>query len=212
MNNDAAPLALISCSKKKLSGGDLEYHPSMKLQENLSPATYRKLMSLRRELALAFRYEPGLDLGFQEHTNNVRYMSAYLRYAGILYKEGSVTELYPQKRRFHLLIVSALYGIVDASDLIRDYDLHMKCKLPWGRQIKTWWKNNKLGNIVEEYISSVNPSKTDDLLFGDYRHALKPWPPTSLENQVLRPGTPEPRFAEIYRQGRILKALLLRCS
>ncbi len=76
--------------------------------------------------------------------------------------------------------MSALYGLVTALEPIRDYDLEMKCKLRNRGTVHNWWKQRRLGVLVHEAIEHFGQATMYDLLSGDYRKALEPWPPPSL--------------------------------
>ncbi|MDD5371585.1 MAG: peroxide stress protein YaaA, partial [Anaerolineaceae bacterium] len=105
---------------------------------------------------------------------------AYLRYTGKVYLRAQVARLYLENQNYILAVISALYGLLDGKDPIRNYELVMNATLPTGTRLATWWKNHGLGKIVEEYILAIKPMKVHDLLSGVYRNALDPWPPKSF--------------------------------
>jgi cytoplasmic iron level regulating protein YaaA (DUF328/UPF0246 family) len=96
-----------------------------------------------------------------------------------VYEYGRVQELYPNQSCIRLVIISALYGLLDGDDLIQEYNLKMDDKVS-GQRLYTWWKRHKLVDIVEEYILSCKPVTVHDLLPINYLKALHPWPPESI--------------------------------
>jgi cytoplasmic iron level regulating protein YaaA (DUF328/UPF0246 family) len=203
-------LILIACSKGKLPGGECGYQNSKRLTDALGAATYNRLLELRHELvSLCEKPLPkGTDLGFTGYEATAEYMPAYQRYNGKIYQYGRVKELYPCNRNIHLIIISAMYGFLDAGDLIQNYDLKMDDKVS-GTCIFTWWKNQKLGKILEKYILSLDPVTVHDILPAKYRKALEPWPPTSLQGRAKPYDYPGQRTGSIWRRAEDLEKLLL---
>ncbi len=173
-------LILLACCKGKQPGGTISYGGSA-LDSLLSVESHERLLQARRELASLKGLPPGSDLGGPETSESVRYLPAYLRYTGRVYTGGRVQDLYPRAQGKRILIVSALYGLIDADDPIRYYDLYMDQSITTGRKLKAWWKHHDLGRIVEECILALKPERVHDLLSQHYRDALAPWPPRKLE-------------------------------
>ena len=171
---------LIPCCKRKRTGGDARYEASVSVPALLPPASGQALLGARRDLSCVLGLAPAPDLG-SEGGGSIRYMPAYRRYQGRLYEKAQLTH---EDALGHsggqVLIVSALYGLVTALEPIRDYDLEMKCTLPNRRRVYTWWKERQLGLLVHEAIEHFGEATVYDLLSGDYRKALEPWPPSSL--------------------------------
>ncbi len=171
---------LIPCCKRKRTGGDARYEASVSVPTLLPPASGQALLDARRDLSHLLDLTPGPDLG-SEGGGSIRYMPAYQRYQGRLYEKAQLTHEDALGRSgARVLIVSALYGLVTALEPIRKYDLEMKCTLPNDGRVYTWWKQRRLGVLVREAIEGFGETTVYDLLSGDYRKALKPWPPSSL--------------------------------
>ncbi len=171
---------LIPCCKIKKPYGETTYEVGVSAPALLSPASGQALLGARRDLSCVLGLAPAPDLG-SEGGASIRYMSAYERYDGHLYKEARLThEDALGCSGGQVLIVSALYGLVTALEPIRDYDLEMKSRLPNQGRVYTWWKQRRLGVLVHEAIEGFGETTVYDLLSGDYRKALKPWPPSSL--------------------------------
>ena len=204
-------LILIACSAKKRDGGSPKYSPSQ-LEGYLSKATFQRLLALRLELAQTKHQPAGPDLGGSIPATKLQYMPAYLRYSGIIYQRSNFAELFPRARDKKVLIISALYGILDAHDFIQMYDAVMTENLPGGMRIHTWWNRNALGAVLHEYIQKLKPDRIHDLLPDSYRKALYPLPARGFDESDQRfifydnlgqgQGT-------LWRRGDILCELLL---
>ncbi len=164
---------LLPCSGRKRDGGEIEYHPSS-LSNMLSPSTLDQLMSARRELAILVGERPGPDLGNNDVFSRIEFMPAYQRYAGTLYARSNLGELYSSFNG-RILIISALYGLLDSYDLIRKYELEMNRLMNPRFRLYAWWRTKKLGVIIGECLKTVCPSRIHDLLPIEYRKALDPW-------------------------------------
>jgi len=125
-------IILIPCCKRKVVGGDRNYRTS-RLAEFLGTTNLSHLMKARLSLGKQLKLQPGPDLGFQEE-GNVAYLPAYQRYSGVIYQGGNIFNLYKQFGG-RVIILSALYGLLDASDTIRNYDLSMTDTLPSGMRV-----------------------------------------------------------------------------
>jgi hypothetical protein len=151
----------------------------------------------------------GPDVGIPGIQAPVEYLPAYQRYTGIVYERGRVQDLYSGQSLIRLVIISALYGLLDGDDLIQKYDLTMDDKIS-GQCANTWWKCHSLGKIVEEYIQFYNPGSVHDLLPLKYRKALSPWPPPSLYDLVIPYSYPSEGMREaLNRRGEDVERLLL---
>jgi len=191
-------LILIACCKTKAPGGTTTY-PGSELEQYMPAHAYRRLLEARSELARLLGLPPGPDLGGLASGEPIQYLPAWQRYEGHVYSCKGMKELYPHAQSKKILIISALYGLVDANDPIRRYDVHMGCKLPNGPKLKTWWKHRELGRIVEECILALKPTRTHDLLPPTtYRPALAPWPPRSFREEGI---TYDPRTYPGMRSG-----------
>lgn len=177
-------LILIACCKEKQKGGTPNYS-APPLAASLPKNTHLQLLQVRYELATRLRLPLGQDLSGDFAQEEILFMPAYRRYTGKVYTRAEVARLYPKTSKFKLAIISALYGLLDADDPIRYYDLVMDQTLPNGSRLATWWKNHALGKIVEEYVLALKPGKVHDLLSGSYRIALDPWPAKSFQSHGI---------------------------
>lgn len=168
-------LIVIACSKTKRSGGSTEYHPSP-LVNYMSVTKFKKLMNARRELAAILGMPPGPDLGFDTNNANIVYSPAYQRYSGRMYSINNLNKTYANLVSKKIIIISGLYGILDASEDIRKYDLNISRELPSGQKVNRWWANCDLGGILEDIVTHDQVSFTHELLSYAYREALRPWP------------------------------------
>jgi len=178
-------VVLIACCKTKRRGGTTTYQGSV-LERYLPPWVHDRLLEARGELGRVLELPLGRDLGGSAQPEPVEYLPAYQRYSGIVYRRGRVEELYPPLSSRRVLVVSALYGLVDTADPIRDYEAQMSDRLPGGTRISTWWRHQGLGRITEEAIMALRAERVHDLLSKSYRPALAPWPSRRLDGAGIR--------------------------
>ena len=205
-------LILIPCSGDKRGGGITEYKVSNCIINNLSLETGKRLMELRKEVGVAFQEEHGPDLGFEVTQTGIRYLEAYRRYSGNLYSKISEKSWNKLSRNSELkmLIVSALYGLVNYNELIRLYDRTMKDHIHPGRLLKTWWSNKHLSAIVLEYILQNRTKVVHDFLSTDYSHATWNFSSrlTEVGIQCVRHTYPGLGTGSDYHRGRDVNALI----
>ena len=202
-------LVLIPCSQKKRDGGASIILPFGFVKNYLSTSSYLRYIELLRKISKYFNERPGSDFGFHQNESGIQLLPADERYSGNIYKKGEVITLYPKTEGVKILIVSALYGLVDADEPIRKYNISMSCKIG-SKKVKTWWKNNNLGSIVGEVIKNHNPNLTHDLLSGDYRNALNPWPPNWLKENYCSYDYSGNGMGSNWKRGDDLREILSR--
>lgn len=178
-------IILIACSGEKTQGGISTYQNSF-IDYSISIETKVSLLSSRKTLAEMIGLAPGPDFGCFEEQREILYKPAYKRYSGIVYRKSDITNVFPLIKNKKVVIVSALYGLIDANDLIRDYDLRMDEKLPNGVKLAKWWKTQNLGKTLEEYLLAEQPNCVHDLLSKVYRTAIAPWPPISFTQRDIQ--------------------------
>ncbi|XIA63668.1 peroxide stress protein YaaA [Bradyrhizobium sp. TZ2] len=138
-------LVLIACSRTKRDGGvayggrPLGWVPEIGLRQELL-AKRRYIYSILRDGKLFDNFERGgdrrhqpgnadlvygLDLGGSDETGN--YMPASARYSGRLYKkiEPDAWVNYAAQSTARVLIMSGLYGLIEPSEEIQNYDVHL---------------------------------------------------------------------------------------
>jgi cytoplasmic iron level regulating protein YaaA (DUF328/UPF0246 family) len=170
-------IILIPCSGSKASGGQTNSQPS-RLADSLSPESFQKLMCSRQEIADILS-EARSPLGFKDDRER-SYLPAFQRYHGLIYANSDILRLYPAFKG-RLVIVSALYGLLDGKDLIRDYELSMKDTLPTGMKVHTFWRQHDLRDILIELLCGEDTVEVHDFLSGHYREALRPWPDSKIK-------------------------------
>jgi hypothetical protein len=178
-------LILIPCSGQKKVGGMVEWPGEPTLASKLNRITWEKLCKARNKLALAIDLPPGPDLGWIAKSPAIQYLPAFERYQGRLYRGAHFAARFPSLRHKRVLIISALYGVLDPMDWIRNYDLHMKCETTRSHTVAYWWKENGLGHMVSEAIQLSGAAVVHDLLPEGYRKALSPWPPETIPFNVI---------------------------
>jgi Peroxide stress protein YaaA len=170
-------MVLIPCSSRKQGGGDahLRWSPADSVVSRLSRASAQNLVNARRELARRFGYEEGEDLGGVMPASTPL-MRAHRRYDGNLYRQ--IDEgLWPLVMRSHLVevvIVSALYGLLDPREPIRFYQHQMTESFDRRMRLSRWWSERGLGSLLVEYVESTRVSMVHDFLSAGYRPVARP--------------------------------------
>lgn len=152
----------------------MEYDGSNCIVKNLSLDAGKRLMELRKQVAMAFNEGYGPDLGFEISEPKIKYLEAYERYSGHLYGkifENSWNKL-NRNPELKLVIVSALYGFVNYNESIRYYNRTMKDYIYPGKLLKTWWSNQSLSEILLDYVTQNGIQKVHNFLSTDYAQAL----------------------------------------
>jgi hypothetical protein len=197
-------LILISCSSKKTPGGAPDFPPS-RLVKCLSPARYELLISARRELADLLQNAPDQPLGFDKAGEN-KFLPAYQRNQGFIYLFSDFYRLFP-KFNGRVLIVSAMYGLLDGGDYLLNYNLRWQDSLPTGLRVETFWKQHGIRDILLECITGIGADEVHDLLPERHRSALHPWPDPEMAN--YRPYSfPARGQGTGYERPTVLKSLL----
>ena len=170
---DRIILILSPCCHKKKRGGTFAYSEESCIVQNLSCESAMKLLELRKMVGTAFDDKHGPDLAFGITEPQIEYLEACRRYAGHLYSEISAEswKKISHTPELKLVIVSALYGLVNFNELIRYYNRTMKDHILHGRLLKTWWKQQGLSSIILDYVVQNKVKKVHDFLSTDYSQA-----------------------------------------
>lgn len=166
-------LILLPCCYKKREGGSAEYSRSNCISNNLGPEG-DKLMQLRGQVGAAFDEKHGPDLGFADDMPTIEYLEAYKRYRGNLYSkisESSWRKL-AQTEKLKLVIVSALYGLVNWNEPIRYYNRTMDDNIRLGRRLNTWWRHRRLSDILVAYVARNGIRRVHSFLTPKYSMAV----------------------------------------
>jgi cytoplasmic iron level regulating protein YaaA (DUF328/UPF0246 family) len=172
---------LIPCCGEKTKHGTESYQILSRnsIISYLSKEKGERLLKLRKQVALAFRETPGPDLGFETDNPEIKFLEAYKRYRGNLYSKIANDSWNKLERnpKIRLIIVSALYGLVNYNEPIRNYNRSMKDHITPERLLKTWWKMHSLADILLNYVRLNEIKEVHDFLSNDYRDALTnlPW-------------------------------------
>ncbi len=134
-------LILISCSAKKALADNRITRPPGWRTAFPRPRT-SSLLSARQELKAILQETSDHTLGIDEAGGN-KYQPAYQRYQGFIYLFSDFYHLFP-KFDGRVLIVSAMYGLLDAGDYLRNYNLCLADSLPTGLRVDTFWRQHGL--------------------------------------------------------------------
>ena len=141
-------VCFIPCCKTKLASGRIESDRKALTEKDL-PNTWHLLSKSRdgmHEIADAIE-NVDIDLGSPE-------TSAIHLYRGALYKQFSLNKVLREIKdnRLRLFIISAWYGIVDASESLHKYEAKMQGK------VATHWRNYRLDQIICDLLLNLKPS------------------------------------------------------
>ena len=164
---------LIPCSRMKRRGGELRPPAWSPLQDLLMPSTWARLTALRLELAWTLELEPGSDLDPLGEAPDVRVMPGYRRYHGGIYQGAALEERWPLPGACRVLVVSALYGLVDLGDDVREHEIKMRDRLPDHKPVWRWWWEAGLSLILDEAVQALEPNEVHNLLTPHYRKAVE---------------------------------------
>jgi cytoplasmic iron level regulating protein YaaA (DUF328/UPF0246 family) len=198
-------VVLIPCSGRKKEGGCPTYKES-NLAIILGNEAYKELLKERYELAIQFGLKQGPDIFSDIEESGILFMPAYERYDGIIYQKGEFRILFPEFRG-RCFIISALYGLLEANDFIRYYDLKMDDKLSSGEKVWEWWARNELNGFLEVALSKSNTTEVHDLLSNKYRSALGLWQ-KSNRYKVFEYSYPGLRYGSLHRRAEDLKKII----
>jgi len=165
----AQSLIVIPCSGRKRDGGDpaATWRTADSAVAHLSTASVDLLGRCRRELAPAFEYPSGHDLG--SSGAQAPLMPARKRYGGNLYRQVKDAAWPPPRSSARVVIVSALYGLLTPEEPIREYNLTMGQQIPSGPRLWHWWREHDLPRLLAEYVDGCGVNVVHDFLSGNYR-------------------------------------------
>ena len=161
---------LIPCSGRKVEGGASS--AVSHIRTSVSSESWSTLCRARGSLAQQLGLEPGPDLG-NSATPSPQLLPAWRRYDGNLYRKAMLTERDMHRPAFRFFVVSALFGVIDARDPIRSYNVAMTDRLPDGRTVHRFWRANGLASIIADLLLHTDPTEVHDFLSGSYRKGVK---------------------------------------
>jgi hypothetical protein len=198
---------LIPCSGQKIGGGTTDYKRP-RLWEILGDSQFVRLLAARAELGKLCGLGPGPDLGAPDDRGAVEFRQAFERYDGIMYRRAEFRRLFSNFQG-RVLIISALYGLLDAGDPIRSYDLTMDDRLPSGEKVWRWWMKRGLPELIAVSLGNLRAAEVHDLLIESYRKAAVS--PAIVDRfHVKAYNYPGMGFGALYRRGDDLRELLSR--
>ncbi len=177
-------LILIPCCGSKNPGGFPSYDGTSCIVNYLSPNVGKRLMELRRQVAMAFGEELGPDVGVAIPETQISYMRAYERYCGKLYSRitKSSWKKLNSSQNLSLIIVSAFYGILRHDEFIRSYNRAMNIDKVNGVLLKTWWRRQDLCDFLLDYVTKNEIKVVHDFLSINYSEAI--WPLRSRAKEL----------------------------
>ncbi len=185
---DSRVLILIICSNNKQKGGIGEYYPELSITSCL-PDEYATSLTEGRARILRLIMKGGLTrdgvpiaelprnrqlvkgVEFGGASQEALYLPAGERYRGSFYAQlGPNGPNLLMKSRYHILILSGLYGLVLPSEPIQNYSCHVDDH-PTIR--KYWTDNYRLTDIFIAYIKRFDITHVFDFTaLSSYRHLI----------------------------------------
>ena len=152
-------LILLPCSNSKKPGGLPVYKGSFSVVRSLPQDLGVQLVRLRREL---FDYYKDIAPGHEicqpgqavSNSDKLEYMEAFERYSvskSLVYSRitHNIWNELAKSNDVCVLIVSALYRILNYNEPIQNYNRAMDIDKVQGTKLQTWWNENGLPEIVK---------------------------------------------------------------
>jgi cytoplasmic iron level regulating protein YaaA (DUF328/UPF0246 family) len=196
---------IIPCSGQKIRGGSSIYIKP-RLIDLLGEAEFGRLLALRDKLSVQIGLPPGPDTNIRNMENDIRFLPAYKRYNGKMYQRAEFCEFFPEFRG-RVFIISALYGLLDANDHIRFYDLAMDDWISPNERVWQWWAGNGLRRYLDIALKNAAASEVYDLLSNKYRNAIGLLQ-TSDRYRAYLFSYPGLGIGSLYERGNDLKKIL----
>ena len=196
---------IIPCSGQKVRGGSSIYIKP-RLIDLLGEAEFGRLLALRDRLSVQIGLPPGPDMNTLYSESDIRFLPAYERYDGKMYQRAEFRESFPEFRG-RVFIISALYGLLDANDHIRFYDLAMDDRISPNVRVWQWWARNGLRGYLDIALRNIAVSEVYDLLSDKYRNATGSLQ-TSDQYQAHQFRYPGLGIGSLYERGNDLKKIL----
>src|SRR3990172_8773052 len=153
-------VVLLSCSKSKRHDGSPGRSDDSFLGNPGPDTIVAQLLAARAELF-------PLIVPCQDRTCSAikddALLEAHKRYNGIVFSMSCISTGLPPESALRVLIVSALFGLLDARDSIPDYDLELACSLSPGGTVGQFWRRRELGSITAAVVRDLNPTAVHDL-------------------------------------------------
>ena len=170
------------CTRQKNEGGSPGYHPELAIESKIDPELRSRLLGIRTAIQNRLREEiefdgiaieeendnliPAMDFG-REDSGDALYLPAIDRYNGRFFNnrtglgvrgDDGLTGKERLRRNGHpLLILSGLYGIVEADEPIQNYSCPIDHKSIDVQKI--WRSNGVISQAIVEYISTLKQTQ-----------------------------------------------------
>lgn len=166
-------LIVTASSKSKRSENEI---PFSKLEktfiESIDNNNKKKLLEARSNILNDFKFDKGPD-SHQELKSSSKplYLPAHVRYSGRTYSKITSPAwevIKNQPEEFDCVILSAFYGLIRYSDLIRNYTIKQVTKMSSGKTIGKYWKEQGAQDWLMDYIKNTNVDQVKFVLSTSY--------------------------------------------
>ena len=175
-------LILLPCSGSKQAGGISAYDRNRSVLHALPKDQGDQLLKLRRELFAYYKdIVPGYELYRPDQqvmiSGRLEYMAAYERYSAqksLIYGQvrPETWGLLGATEDVCVLIISALYGVLQYDEPIQKYNRAMDKDRVGEVKLQNWWKQHGLAEIVKAFIASQNIGRVYSFLSKPYAEAI----------------------------------------
>lgn len=175
-------LILLPCSGTKQTGGSPEYAGNKTVLHALPKDQGDQLLKLRQELFGYYKdIVPGHETYRLNHSSSnfgdLKYMAAYERYSAQksrIYEQvrPNTWSLLGASEDICVLIISALYGVLQYDEPIQKYNRAMDKDRVRGLKLQTWWNKNGLPDIVKSFIVAHDIGPIYSFLSKPYAEAV----------------------------------------
>lgn len=165
-------VVLIHCSGRKRERGARSATAAAHVKPLLTPPAWQSLVAARCDLASQLGLPLGPDLD-DAHGGEIELRPAYDRYDGNLYRKAYLDHARVSNPTSRVLIVSALYGVIDARDDIRNYNLAMTDTLANRTKVSRFWRERGLPRLLADAARALGAVEVHDFLSTAYRDAAR---------------------------------------
>ena len=166
-------LIVTASSKSKRSENEIPFlAPKRSFIDSLNEKNQKNLLKARTELL----NELNLNKGPDTH-NNIKpsadpvFLPAYNRYSGRTFSKVSTeawSNLNNKPDEFDCVILSAYYGLIRFNDPIRNYKIKQVTKMPSGKIIGKFWKDQGAQDWLFDYVKNNNIGQVKFVLSTSY--------------------------------------------
>ncbi|OLS16508.1 MAG: hypothetical protein HeimC3_54510 [Candidatus Heimdallarchaeota archaeon LC_3] len=204
-------LIVTASSKSKRSEGEIPFFvPERSFIDSLNDKNIKNLIEARSELLKEFNFDKGPDTHSDlKVSSDPFFLPAYIRYSGRTFSKvtsDAWNNLNNKPDKFDCVILSAYYGIIRFNDPIRNYTIKQVTKMPSGKTIGKFWRDQGAQDWVFNYIKNNNINQVKFVLSTSYSDIIeKETLMERLEEELSIPSTDNQ-----FKEGGGMRSMTLR--